>query len=162
MTDFQIFGLQNTLSLIVYALIAKWYVWPRISQWPTRDALVPLLWVHAFRHIAWTLATVSQVDSRIPREWLQHVAYGDLISMILALLSIVALRWQWGLAIGLVWVFNIFGTLDLVTAFIGGLRENVTQYPLGLGWYIVNFLVPALWVTHVMIFVLLLKKVKAN
>ena len=36
MNTVQIFGLQTTLSLIVYALIALWYVWPRLTALPLR------------------------------------------------------------------------------------------------------------------------------
>ncbi len=46
-----IFGLQFLLSLIVYALIAKWYVAPWLAGKPVEQALVPLIFPHAFRHI---------------------------------------------------------------------------------------------------------------
>jgi hypothetical protein len=42
-----LFGIQFTLSLAAYALIALWYVTPRLSRLPLELALVPLLWVHA-------------------------------------------------------------------------------------------------------------------
>src|SRR5947208_3376014 len=44
-----LFGIQFTLSLGAYALIAGWYVEPRLSALPRELALVPLLWLHAFR-----------------------------------------------------------------------------------------------------------------
>ena len=39
-----LFGIQFTLSLLVYALLASWYVVPRLASVPKELALVPLLW----------------------------------------------------------------------------------------------------------------------
>ena len=46
-----IFGVQFLLSLIVYALIAKWYVTPWLTEKPVKQALIPLIFPHAFRHM---------------------------------------------------------------------------------------------------------------
>jgi hypothetical protein len=51
MDQFTIFGLQFLLSLIVYALIANWYVAPWLAGKPVEQALAPLIFPHAFRHI---------------------------------------------------------------------------------------------------------------
>ena len=48
MDPLALFGIQFTLSLIAYALIALWYVAPRLAGLPRELALVPLLWVHVF------------------------------------------------------------------------------------------------------------------
>ncbi len=44
-----LFGIQFTLSLVAYTLIAFWYVVPRLSGLPREKALMPLLWIHVFR-----------------------------------------------------------------------------------------------------------------
>ena len=54
----------------------------------------------------------------------------------------------------LTWVFNVWGLLDLVNAFYQGLSHDVQ---LGAAYYIPTFIVPALVVTHVMIFRMLLQ-----
>ena len=36
--------------------------------------------------------------------------------------------------------------------------SDVTRYTLGVAWYIATFYVPALWVSHIMIFLLLLRR----
>ena len=38
-----LFGIQFTLSLVAYALIAFWYIVPRLSRLPREVAFVPLL-----------------------------------------------------------------------------------------------------------------------
>jgi len=51
MDTLAIFGLQLALSLIVYGLIAKWYVTPWLAEKPIHQALTPLIFPHAFRHL---------------------------------------------------------------------------------------------------------------
>jgi len=85
-------------------------------------------------------------------------AYGDLVAAGLALFSIAALRMGARFALALVWIFNIEGFVDFLNAFVQGLRHDVTSAPLGAAWYIPTYFVPALLVTHIMIFLLLLKR----
>jgi len=160
MTSLQIFGLQFTLSVIVYGLIARWYVAPRLAALPLRDALIPLLLLHAMRHLGMTLLVPAVVDPLLPRGFAVPVAYGDLLALALALLAILALRTRLPMAMALVWLFNIWGSLDLLNALYQGIRLDVTRYQLGAAWYIPTFVVPALLVTHVMIFRMLLHRAR--
>ena len=57
-------------------------------------------------------------------------------------------------AIALCWLFNVVGLLDLVNAFYQGLSNNVQ---LGAAYYIPTFIVPALVITHLMIFRMLVR-----
>jgi len=154
MDTLAIFGLQLTLSLIVYALIAKWYVTPWLAEKPIHQALIPLIFPHAFRHIGLLFFVPGVVAQPLPSYFAYTVAYGDLVSGLLALLSLVALRGGWGLALPLVWFFNIVGTVDLLNA----LSQANAVPDLGATWYIPTFWVPVLLVTHVMIFARLLRR----
>src|SRR5438874_2451973 len=66
MTGFQIFGLQFLLSLIVYSLIAGWYVRPRLAPLPLGAALTPLLFLHAFRHLGMVFLVPTVVGRPCP------------------------------------------------------------------------------------------------
>ena len=81
-------------------------------------------------------------------------AYGDLLTGVLALLALIALRTKMSIAIAVVWLFNIIGTLDLMNA----LRQAEVIPHFGAAWYIPTFLVPLLLVTHVMMFGRLIKR----
>lgn len=155
MSTFQIFGLQFLLSLVVYALIARWYVAPRLAVLPLPSALAPLLFLHAFRHLGMVFLVPTVVGPSLPPAFAVPAAYGDLLAALLALLAIVALRAGWGSALALTWLFNVVGTLDLLNAFFQG---NRLQVQLGAAYYIPTFAVPALLVTHAMIFVMLLRR----
>lgn len=157
MSDFQIFGIQVLLSLVGYALIAKWYVAPRLAILPRHQALIPLLFPHGFRHLGLVFLVPAVVAPTLPEAFARPAAYGDLLAGVLALLAIVALRSEWPGALALTWLFNVVGTLDLLNAFYQG-RAHAVGPHLGSAWYIPTFLVPALFVTHFMIFAVLVRR----
>jgi hypothetical protein len=95
------------------------------------------------------------VGPSLPASFAVPAAYGDLVAGLLALAAIAALRARSAAGIPLVWFFNIVGLLDLVNAFYQGLSADVQ---LGAAYYIPTFVVPALVVTHVMVFRLLLRR----
>ena len=60
----------------------------------------------------------------------------------------------------LVWIFNIFGTADLLNAFYQGNRLSLADTPglLGAGYFIPILGVPLLLVTHVLVFRVLVRR----
>jgi hypothetical protein len=62
-----IFGIQFWLSLIVYGLLARWYVSPRLAVLPLHEALVPLLFPHALRHVGMVFLIPAVVAPTLPR-----------------------------------------------------------------------------------------------
>jgi hypothetical protein len=144
------------LSLVAYALIAAWYVVPRLSRLPRDIALVPLLWIHAFRIVGGTILAPGAVDAAVPVDFRTMVGYGDLATAFLALLALIALRARLPRAIALVWLCVGIGMLDTVNAIVQSVRYNVFTYALGVNWVIVSVYVPALLVSSVLIFRVLL------
>ena len=147
-----LFGIQFTLSLVAYALIAFWYVAPRLSRLPREVALMPLLWIHAFRIVGGTILAPGAVDAAVPMEFRVMIGYGDLTTAVLALLALIALRSRFRGAIALVWLCVIVGMLDTVNAIVQSMRVSVFTYPLGVNWVIVAVYVPALLVSSLLIF----------
>jgi hypothetical protein len=154
MSSLQIFGLQVVLSFVVYGLIAGWYVAPHLATRPLGSALQPLLLLHAFRHMGLVFLVPTVVGPAVPASFAAPAAYGDLLAGLLALAALLALRAHSPAALPLVWLFSVVGLLDLINAFYQGLSANVQ---LGAGYYIPTFVVPALVVTHVMIFRMLIR-----
>lgn len=150
-----IFALQVVLSFVVYTLLARWYVAPRLAARPLAEALLPLLFLHATRYLGLVFLVPTVAGQALPRAFAVPAAYGDLVAALLALLAIVALRRRWPSALGLVWLFNVVGLLDLIIAFTQGLRFRVE---LQAAYYIPTFAVPALVVTHIMMYTMLLRR----
>src|SRR5438445_12101009 len=153
-----LFGIQFTLSLLAYLFIAFWYVAPRLSRLPREVALVPLLWVHAFRVVGGTILAPGAVGPGVPTEFRTMIGYGDLITALLALVALTALRVRFQGAIALVWLCVVVGMLDTVNAIIQSMRFNVFAYALGVNWVIVTIYVPALLVSSLLIFMQLLRR----
>ncbi len=151
-----LFGIQFTVSLVVYSLIAFWYVAPRLWGLPLELALAPLLWVHAFRIVGGTILAPGSVGPGVPMEFRTMIGYGDLITALLALLALIALRTRLPHAIAFVWLCVIVGMLDTVNAIIQSVRFNVFTDALGVNWVIVTIYVPALLVSSLLIFMQLL------
>src|SRR5215475_5959792 len=116
MSAFHVLAVQSTLSLVAFALIARWHVAPRLAMLTREDALVALLWVQVFRYAPLTLYAPGQVDPRIPADVAAAVALGDLVSGLVALAALVALKLRVPGAIVLVWASTIVGIGDLVFA----------------------------------------------
>jgi hypothetical protein len=157
-----LFGIQFTLSLAAYLLIAFWYVVPRLSVLPRELALVPLLWVHAFRVVGGSILAPGAVGPGVPMEFRTMVGSGDLITAFLALVALAALRVRFQGALALVWLCVVVGMLDTVNAIIQSIRFNVFTYTLGINWVIVTVYVPALLVSSLLIFMQLLGRKRSD
>jgi hypothetical protein len=157
-----LFSIQFTLSLVAYALIAVWYVAPRLARLPAEVAVVPLLWVHVFRIVGGTILAPGSVADGVPPDFRQMIGYGDLATAVLALLALVALRARFGGALALVWLCIGVGFADTVNAIIQSMRDNIFTYALGVNWVIVAVYVPALLVSSVLIVMQLLGPRRAS
>ena len=149
-----IFGLQFFLSLVVWGLIAKWLLVPWLEKKSPHDALFWLTLPHAFRYMGMVFLVPGVVARPLPDTFAPAAAYGDLLTGVLALLALIALRTGWNRALALVWVFNIVGTVDLLNA----LRQVNVVVDFGAAWYIPSLFVPLLLVTHFMVFARLLRR----
>ncbi|HLW01910.1 MAG TPA: hypothetical protein VKT82_24865 [Ktedonobacterales bacterium] len=154
-----LFGLQFTLSLVVYLLLAFWYVAPRLSLLPRASALMPLLWVHAFRIVGGTILAPGAVGAGVPSDFRVMIGYGDLATAVLALVALIALRCRLPGALALVWLCLGVGTLDTANAIVQSVRDSVFSYALGVNWVIVTIYVPALLVSSLL---MVLQLVRSN
>ena len=149
-----IFGLQFVMSLVVWGLIAKWWLAPWLEKMPQHQALLYLTLPHAFRYMGMVFLVPGVVAQPLPSAFATPAAYGDLTTSLLALLTLIALRSGWAWTLALVWLFNIVGTVDLLNA----LRQPNVVPDFGATWYIPTLFVPLLLVTHFMIFARLLRR----
>jgi hypothetical protein len=151
MTVIQIFALQVATNLIVYSLVARWYLAPRLARLPLVEALTALILTQALRTMGLVFLLPGVVGGALPAAFAAPGAYGDLLAVVLALLSVLALRRGWRAAPVLVWLFSIEGLLDFVNAFAQGIRFDIVErYALGPAWFIPTFAAPAFVVLHLL------------
>ena len=140
-------AIASVLSFVVFALAAVWYVAPWLATLRRADALTLLLWIHAFRHVALQIFSAQRFGFAASDTARDQIAGGDVIGMILAVVTIIALRYRMRLAIVLAWAFVLETTADLVSSTIAGIREQLFATASGVTWLILTFYVPLLWVS---------------
>lgn len=80
------------MASLVFALIAKWYIWPAISGLPPKGALSPLLLFACLRVNALMFLMPGLVSPDLPAGFAVPTAYSDLTVVILALVTLACLR----------------------------------------------------------------------
>src|ERR1700684_2378965 len=102
-------------SLIAWGIVTTRYIWPELRLRPRDEALRPLLILHSFRFLGLAFLVPGVVSPELPAAFAHSAAYGDIIAAVLALLSLAALPGRAGVA--LAWIFNLWGSADLLNAF---------------------------------------------
>ncbi len=153
-----IFGVSILMSFAAFGLVTKLYIWPRIRLLERNDGLRPLVLSHAFRFVGLSFLVPGVVSPMLPPAFAVPAAYGDIVAAILAIVACITLSKRMSIAFLLVWLFNIWGTADLLFAFYRGiLVVQLDARTLGAAFYIPTVLVPALLITHALIFWLLIR-----
>jgi hypothetical protein len=152
-----LFGITVAFGLAVWGAVAWHYIWPALRERPSPENLKPILLLHGFRFLGLAFVVPGVVSPDLPAAFAQPVAYGDLTSAILALLALASLGTRAGMVV--TWVFNLFGTADLLFAFYQGSRISLPDSPglLGAGYFILAAYVPLLFITHGLAFRILLR-----
>jgi hypothetical protein len=158
MTIAALFGLSVVMSFVAFGTVTKLYIWPRLRTMHREDALLPLVVPHTFRFVGLSFLVPGVVSPTLPSAFAAPAAYGDLAAAILAVVATWALSARASWAVAIVWVFNLWGSVDLLNAiYQGQIGVGIGPGSLGAAFYIPTLLVPPLLVTHGLIFWLLLR-----
>jgi len=147
---------QIVMSAGAWAALGWWFVRPWLETKPARTALSILLVPQLFRHVGVSLMVPEIVDPTFPQAMARQTAIGDTATALLAWAALVSLRRDWRHARAIVWAFNLFGFTDMVHNLVSGIRLEVAD-DLGAAWFGIAFVVPLMFVVHVLIFVFLLR-----
>jgi hypothetical protein len=113
--------------------------------------------LHTFRFVGLAFLLPGVVSPDLASGFARPAAYGDLVATSLAWLALLALRSR--LETGFVWVFNLWGSADLLFAFYQGFAgAGFEPGQLGAAYFIPTVVVPLLLITHVLVFRLLLTR----
>ena len=153
-----LFGLSVAMSFIASGIIAWLFVWPRLKVMSRDDALLPLVVPHTFRFVGLSFLVPGVVSPSLAPAFAAPAAYGDLGAAILAIAAVFSLTYRTRWAIALVWLFNLWGTIDLLNAiYQGQIGVGIGPGSLGAAFFIPTVIVPTLLITHGLIFRLLLQ-----
>ena len=153
-----LFGLSALMSFVAFGIVTKLYIWPRLRMLPRENALALLVVPHTFRFIGLSFLVPGVVSPSLPLAFAAPAAYGDLVAAILAAAATLALSRRASWAILLVWLFNVWGASDFLYAFYQGqFGVKIDPGALGAVFFIPTAVVPPLFITHGLIFWLLLR-----
>jgi hypothetical protein len=138
----------------IFYVAARLYLLPLIPRIRPQRILIPILLFHSMRHLGMMFLARGAIYPGIPPEFAYPAAFGDLITAAIAFAAIPLVLRGNGLARLVVWIFNIFGTLDLLTAITTATIYNA-PVAMGPAYWIPALWVPLLLVTHYVAFVLL-------
>ena len=142
-------------SGIAWGTVFAQYIWPELRLRPRVDALRPLLVLHSFRFLGLAFFVPGVVSPDLPWAFAASAAFGDIVAAMLALLSLLLLRRGTGVLFA--WIFNVWGSVDLVNAFYQANATGLSPGQLGATYFIPTLIVPLLLITHGLMFRVLLQ-----
>lgn len=158
MNSLVVLGVQCTFSMVVFFLILKWYVIPKITKETKFDILAILLLINVFRYLPLSLFMPGQVATDFPPYLKEFIAHGDFLSGILAFIGLVLLKSKKKSAVTFAWIFSIVSIIDILVVMSLAMYEKVYELPLGANYFTVSVYVPMLIVIQVLILKILTNK----
>src|ERR1700761_6121915 len=135
------------ITILVYALIAYWYVVPALKRMQRRDALTVLLWPHVFRYVVLYLYVARREGYVISDAAVTELVVGDLVGAALAAASIILLRFRLKAGILFAGLVVIVSVADMA----GGIYFRRGDAPradaTSVWWFIFVYFAPLILVT---------------
>ena len=149
------FFVSIAFSLIAWGIVAQRYIWPKLRLLRRVEALRPLLILHSFRFIGLVFLVPGVVSPELPSTFANSAACGDIVAAMLALLALASLPRGAGIVIA--WIFNLWGSADLINAFYQANDAGLIPGRLGAAYFLPTLIVPLLLITHGLVFRILLR-----
>lgn len=146
-----ILPLNLLLGFILFRTALSIYVVPHMGRLNPAQLLTPILLLHALRELGLMFMFEGATLPGMPMPFAVPAALGDFVAAVLAVVALWAVRRGASSARAWVIVFNVWGTLDLLTAI--ALAVSFRAAPnLGAAYWIPAFWVPMLLATHMLVF----------
>ncbi|QDC01187.1 hypothetical protein [Mesorhizobium sp. 8] len=159
MSPSTIFSIQLVLGYVPWLLFLGAYGWPRLKTMDAVQAQRVIATLHSFRFFGLAFILPGVVGPDLPAGFAPSAAYGDFATGVLAMLALATVRIR-----PLFWLFvvafNGVGTADLLINYYHGARFGLPEQAgeLAATYWIPILYVPALMITHVVAFYLLVRR----
>jgi hypothetical protein len=153
-----IFRIHLALGYIPWLLCYGAYFWPRLKAMDRVEAQRAIATLHSFRFFGLVFILPGVVGPNLPAGFATFAAYGDFATGLLAMLALLTIRMR-----PLFWLFviafNVVGAVDIIVDYYHGTQFGLPDLAgeLGATYVIPIIYVPALMITHVVAFYLLLR-----
>lgn len=158
--NFLIINIQAIIGTVSLILGFKIWIQPRIAKLSLHEALLPFVFLNTFRYLGLSFMAKEQFYDGFPIEFLTTVGIWDMSTAVLAIIACIALKNKWKFSIATVWVFNIVGFADLITAFPQFFSLKLYDYNLGFIWLMFVTYGLATLLSHIYIFIRLFKNLR--
>jgi hypothetical protein len=158
MSPAAIFQIHLVLGYIPWLLCLGAYVWPRLKAMDQVEAQRAIATLHSFRFFGLVFIVPGVVGPNLPADLAVFAAYGDFATGVLAMLALLTVRIR-----PLFWLFvvafNVVGAADIIIDYYHGNQVGLPALAgeLGATYAIPIVYVPALMITHVVAFYLLVR-----
>jgi hypothetical protein len=157
MSPATIFQMQLILGYVPWLLYFGVYGWPWLKSMDRVDAHRAIATLQSFRFFGLVFLVPGVVGPNLPTGFATFAAYGDFATGLLAMLALLTIRMRplfWLFAVA----FNVVGATDIIVDYYHGNQFGLANLAgeLGAGYMIPIIYVPALMITHVIAFYLLL------
>jgi len=157
MSPQSIFLLHLFLGYVACLLCFSVYVFPRLKSMDRVEAQRAIATLHSFRFFGLVFILPGVVGPNLPASFATFAAYGDLATGLLALLALLTVSTRplfWLLIVA----FNFVGVVDLILDYYHAIQAGLPAVAgqLGSAYVIPVIYVPALMITHIAAFYLLM------
>ncbi len=154
-----LFNIQLVLGYVAWLLCFRVYMWPKLKSTNRVSAHRAIATLHSFRFFGLVFILPGFVGPNLPASFASFAAYWDLATGVLAMLALLTVRIR-----PLFWLFvvsfNLVGIVDLLLDYFHAIRAGVPMIAgqMGAAYAIPVLYVPALMITHLVAFYLLLSR----
>ena len=158
-----VFLSQLIMGYLVWLAIFNIYLRPRIRTLPRLESLRAIAALHSFRFFGLVFILPGVVGQHLPPQFATYAAYLDFTTGVLAWLSLLSFKRR-AVFVSLVVAFNGVGTADLIIDYWHAVQGDLPRLAgeLGASYVIPIVYVPALMITHVLAFYLLVRAKEAS
>jgi hypothetical protein len=159
MSSGTIFQIHLALGYVAWLLCFGAYVLPRLQAMDRVDAHRAIATLHSFRFFGLVFILPGVVGPHLHPDFASFAAYGDLATGVLAMLALLTVRVR-----SLFWLFviafNLVGTSDLILDYYHAIRVGLPAVAgqLGAAYAIPVIYVPALMISHMVAFYVLMRR----
>jgi len=153
-----VFWIHLVLGYVAWLLFFSAYVWPRIKTMEWVESQRAIATLHSFRFFGLVFILPGVIGPNLPGSFAEFAAYGDFATGILAILALLTVRIRPLFSLFVI-AFNVVGAADIIIDYYHGNQVGLPAVAgqLGATYAIPIIYVPALMITHIVAFYLLVR-----